>query len=73
MVEDHGEIEQDQVEIISEPAIGWAWYERDPAQRLDEVEDALAAITGNDYLIDDGSLSDDAVSVSSRSGTIPPR
>jgi hypothetical protein len=32
--------------VPSEPpaTIGWAWFERDPSERLDEVEDALASI-----------------------------
>ncbi len=40
--------------IIEEPApgIGWAWFEREPMDRLDRVEDALASIA-NHALLDD--------------------
>ena len=32
------------------PGIGWAWFEREPIDRLDDVEDALASIANNDLL-----------------------
>jgi uncharacterized protein YhaN len=33
-----------------EPGIGWAWYEREPIERLEQVEGAIASITQNDWL-----------------------
>ncbi|MGI9471851.1 MAG: AAA family ATPase [Rubripirellula sp.] len=35
------------------PSIGWAWFEREPIDRLNEVEDALASITSDDWRDDD--------------------
>lgn len=37
---------------IHEPAIDWAWFEREPIERLEEVEDAVASIS-RDHWIDD--------------------
>ena len=34
----------------NEPKIGWAWYEREPVERLEQVEGAIASITQNDWL-----------------------
>ncbi len=36
-----------------EPSIGWAWFEREPIERLAEVEEALDSVVRNDW-IDDG-------------------
>ncbi len=36
-----------------QPAIGWAWFEREPAARFDAVEDALASITQDEWIEDD--------------------
>jgi hypothetical protein len=36
-----------------EPLIGWAWFEREPIERLAEVEEALDSVVRNDW-IDDG-------------------
>ena len=36
-----------------EPSIGWAWFEREPIERLDEIEEALHFVARNDW-IDDG-------------------
>lgn len=39
-------------EYDEEPSIGWAWFEREPAQRIADVEDALASIDER-YVDDD--------------------
>lgn len=44
-----------------EPAIGWAWFERGPMDRLGDVEDALASITSDDWRDDDVLSSPDEV------------
>ena len=36
-----------------EPEIGWAWFEREPIDRLEDVEDALASIANDAF--EDGS------------------
>jgi len=38
------------VEGPVQPKIGWAWYEREPLERLEQVEGALASITQNDWM-----------------------
>ncbi len=35
--------------VVEEPKIGWAWYEREPVERLEQVEGAIASITQNDW------------------------
>ena len=35
------------------PAIGWAWFEREPMDRLNEVENALESITRDNWREDD--------------------
>ncbi|MDA8743714.1 AAA family ATPase [Rubripirellula amarantea] len=37
-----------------EPAIGWAWFEREPGRRFEEAEEALAAITSDEWIGDHG-------------------
>jgi hypothetical protein len=36
-----------------EPAISWAWFERAPIERLEEVEDALASISTDSWIDDE--------------------
>ena len=36
------------------PGIGWAWFEREPIDRLEDVEDALASIANHALLDDPG-------------------
>jgi len=52
------DVEGTESELKSAPAIGWAWFEgesnvRDSVNRLDDVEDALASITGGDWREDE--------------------
>ena len=47
-----------QIEQETAPTLGWAWFEDEAndhasVERLDEVEDALASITGGDWREDD--------------------
>jgi uncharacterized protein YhaN len=44
------DVHETEPEYDEPPAtIGWAWFERDPSERLDEVEEALASIDGEQW------------------------
>ena len=52
------QVEVAEPELESVPTIGWAWFEgdsdeHDSVDRLDDVEDALASITGGDWREDE--------------------
>ncbi len=52
-IEPHFAPPQEPIESVDpSPAIGWAWFEREPAARLDEMEDALASISKDQWADD---------------------
>ena len=36
-------------ELLEQPQIGWAWYEREPVERLEQVEGAIASMRQQDW------------------------
>lgn len=55
------EIEEEPEYVEPAPAIGWAWFEREPEARLDEVEDALASIAQDEWTEEDRLAENDSV------------
>lgn len=42
----------DDYDDAPEPAIGWAWFEREPGRRINDAEEALAAIARQEFVVD---------------------